>query len=283
MSRYRKILVAFDGSPSSQNALRYALELAKREKSWVKALAIVPDFEGDLDLTAVKDIEEALRGCAERLMLEARAIAKDCGASVLADYEQGEPFERIIGVAQSELCDLIVMGRRGTQALERVLLGSVAQRVIGYGDKDVLVVPKDCEPGLGHLLVALDGSPSSELASERAIEIARDYGAAVTAVSVVHTDPELYAEAPNVIDKLVLKARKILEQFASKAQAQGIKPDLLVKEGEPYTKVVEAAAELGAGLIIMGSRGRTGAVRLLLGSVAERVIGTAHCPVLVVR
>ena len=62
MGRYRRILVAFDGSDSSKNALMQAIRLAETEKSWIKLVAVVPSYEGDLDLTGVRNIDDALKG-----------------------------------------------------------------------------------------------------------------------------------------------------------------------------------------------------------------------------
>ncbi len=62
MSRYKKILVAFDGSDSSKNALRQAIKLAGTEKSWIKVVSVVPDYQGDLELIGVSNIESAIKG-----------------------------------------------------------------------------------------------------------------------------------------------------------------------------------------------------------------------------
>lgn len=111
MAKYRKILVAYDGSPSARNALVQACRLAKTDKSWIKVLAVLPAYEGDLELIGVSRITETITGPGQTLLGEAKAIADAADVHVLANMEQGEPYDRIVHVADDENCDLIVMGR----------------------------------------------------------------------------------------------------------------------------------------------------------------------------
>jgi len=283
MGRYRRVLVAFDGSDSSRNALTQAIGLAVREKAWVKVVAVVPPYEGDLDLTGVKDVDEALRGPAKKLLAEAVNIASAQGVSVITNIEEGEAYERIVDVADAENCDIIVMGRRGHHRIERALVGSVTARVIGHTHRDVLVVPRDTAVRFDKVLLAVDGSKFSEPAVDHAIALAAETGAALSAVSVAVVNDEFYAEAPDVADGLVKKARAVVDAVREKAGAKGVKVETSVREGEAYEEIVDTATKSGAGLIIMGSHGRTGLKRLLMGSVTEKVIGHAPCPVLVAR
>lgn len=283
MPKYKKILVAFDGSESSQNALRQAIRLARTEKCWVKVVSVVPSYEGDIYLTGVKDIEAAIKGPAEKLLAEAREIASAEGVSVITNVQQGEAYERIVDVAESENCDLIVMGRKGHSSIEKAFIGCVTERVIGHTHSDVLVVPKDAAIGLGGILVATDGSKYSESASDRAIGLAKSYGATLGGVSVVDVTEEFLTEAPAIVEKLIKDAKSALEAVSKKSDAAGVKVKTFVREGEAFRVITELAAELGANLIVMGSHGRKGLSRLLMGSVTEKVIGHSTCPVLVVR
>jgi len=283
MGRYKKILVAYDGSVSSRNAFKQAIRLAESEKSWMKVVAVMPSYEGELDITAVRNLKEVLRGPGEKLLKEAEEIAKAEGATVVTNLEQGEPYERIIDVAESENCDLIVMGRRGLRRLERAFMGSVTARVIGHSRKDVLVVPRDTGIGLGKLLLATDGSIYSNAAMERAIDLAKSYGSALMAVSVVDVPPEFYAEAPNAFEDMVLKTKGNVSDVKKKAEASGLQASTFVGEGDAYKVITDLAVKEKAEMLVMGSHGRTGLKRLLMGSVTEKVIGHAPCPVLVVK
>ena len=142
MAKYKKILVAYDGSETARNALVVSANLAKQDNSWIKVLAVVPPYDGDLDLIGISNIKETIEGPGEKLLAEAREIADNEGVHVLTNLAQGEPFERISAIADDENCDLIVMGRQGVDHFERELMGSVTERVIGYTDINTLVVPE---------------------------------------------------------------------------------------------------------------------------------------------
>lgn len=283
MGRYRRILVAYDGSESGKNALRQAINLARTEQSWIKVVAVVPVYEGDLELIGVSNIKEAINGPGEKLLAEAREIAASEGASVITNLEQGEPYERIVDIAESENCDLIVMGRRGRHSLERTLMGSVTARVIGYTGKDVLVVPKGSVISWDSLLLATDGSFYSAAATGRAVDLAKSYGSTLDVVSVVNVNEEFYAQAPDVVSAMTRKARETLASIQADAESAGVKVETVVKEGEPYVVINEVARDKKTSITIMGSQGRKGVSRLLLGSVTEKVIGFTESPVLVVK
>lgn len=283
MERYKKILVAFDGSESSKNALRQAIALAGPEKSWIKALAVVPSYEGDLEFIGVSDIENVLKGPVEKLVRSAEEVARAKLANVITNIEQGEAYEKIVDVAEEENCNLIVMGRRGLRRLERMLMGSVTARVIVHSGKDLLIVPRDASVGWDSILLATDGSTFSEAALDRAIYFATSRGGALTAVSVVDIYPEFFAEAPKVVEKMEGKASEILEEAVRKARAAGVKTEGVLLRGNPAEEIVALAGQKDAGIIFMGSRGMSGLKKIVMGSVTEKVIGLTSCPVFVVK
>jgi nucleotide-binding universal stress UspA family protein len=283
MGRYRKVLVAFDGSESSKNALRQAIKLARAEKSWIKLVAVVPSYEGDIDLTGVRDVAEAIEGPARKYLAEAVDIAQAEGAAVITNIEQGEAYERIVDVASAENCDIIVMGRRGRGRLNKAFMGSVTARVIGHSDRDVLVIARDSSLGWNKILLPTDGSKWSEAAAGHAIDFAKSYGGELKAVSVVDVTEEFSVQAPDIVEKLVQNCKAVLEVVRKKAEAAGVKVETFIREGESHEVITGLATEVGADIIVMGSHGRTGLKRLLMGSVTEKVIGHATCPVLVVR
>jgi nucleotide-binding universal stress UspA family protein len=281
MARYRKILVAYDGSASAQNALSLASQLAREDKSWIKVLAVMPSYEGDLELVGISNIREAISGQGQKLLAEAQAIADREDVLILTNLEQGEPYERIIHVAEDENCDLIMLGRRGRNRLERELMGSVTARVIGHTGKDVMVVPEPARLSWNRLLLATDGSFYSEKALKIAVDLAQEKGAQITAASVVFTNDEFSALAPELVKELIATTRVMLEEVRSQGEASGVRIETIVKEGEPHQAITSLAADMAADLIIMGSHGRKGLTRLLMGSVTERVVGFAPCPVLI--
>lgn len=281
MANYRKILVAYDGSASARNALSCACELSRKDKSWIKVLAVLPVYDGDLELIGVKNIKETITGPGRKLLAEAQEIADSEDAHILTDMEQGEPYKKIVDVADEENCDLIVMGRKGLNPLERELMGSVTARVIGYTTKNVLVVPENTKLAWGNILLATDGSEYSESAVSLALDLAKQHSAKLTAVSAVYTNDEFFALAPDTVTELVQQARSILEPIVQRATQKGIAINMFVKEGEPYQAITSLASDVAADIIVMGSCGRKGFNRLLMGSVTERVIGYAECPIMI--
>jgi len=217
------------------------------------------------------------------VLARAEAIAKESGGLIKTSLEQGEASQRIAAVAAEERCGLVVMGRRGISRLERMMVGSVTARVIGHSPVDVLVVPMGATIGRETVLVATDGSSNSAVAAAKAVDFAASYGGRVVALSVVDVPDEFYAEAPAAVDQLIEKARGYVAAVAVQAEKAGVGCTVAVREGVSAAAIVQHAKDEAAGLIAMGSHGRTGLSRLLMGSVTEKVIGHAPCPVLVVR
>ena len=283
MGKYRKILVAIDGSESSRNALLQAFRFAVDEKCWITVTSVVPPYDGEVETIGVKDIRAALRKPCEDALQDAREFAEQERALIKTVCEEGEAHERIVDLADAENCDLIIVGRRGLRPVERMLVGRVTARVIGHSQRDVLVVPNGTTVGWKTIVLATDGSKYSSVATERAIAFAKSYGGELKVLSVVDIPSEFYAEAPEAVEDLVRKAKEYVAGVKKQAAAAGVSAETFVGEAEAYQAVNNLAREQKADMIVIGSHGRTGLRRLLMGSVAETVIGYAPCPVLVVK
>lgn len=283
MGKYKKLLVAVDGSESSRNALRQAFRLAVDEKCWITVTSVVPPLTGDLDLTGVKDIHASLAKPCEEALAEAQRMAEHERMLIKTVREEGETYERIVDLADGSNSDVIVMGRRGVHRFERALIGNVTARVIGHTQRDVLVVPGDATLGWGKILVGTDGSKYSKVAIDKAIDFAKAYGSELLVLSVVDVPAEFYAEAPQAVEDMVRKAKEYTSAVKQKAGDAGVKAESYVGEAEAWEAVVNLARDQNVNMIVVGSHGRTGLRRLLMGSVTEKVIGNAPCPVLVVK
>jgi nucleotide-binding universal stress UspA family protein len=138
-------------------------------------------------------------------------------------------------------------------------------------------------PGLEKLLIATDGSKSAEPAIQEAIQIAKVCSGRLYVLSVVEVNPEYEAFAPKLVEKTETDTRAHLDSVKDRAEKAGVACETIVHQGEtPYRFIVEEAARLKADMIVIGSHGRTGLKRLMMGSVTARVIGHAPCKVLVV-
>jgi nucleotide-binding universal stress UspA family protein len=180
-------------------------------------------------------------------------------------------YDGILEEAGETQPDLIIMGRHGYTGLTRLLMGSVTARVIGHSPCHVLVVPRGVPLSFERLLIASDGSPFSDAAWNEALSLAKTMGSALIGVVVAASDRDIPA------------ATGAVRNLEAAAEKQGIALDTMIPMGRPEEGIVKAAEFKQASLIIVGSHGRTGLKRLLMGSVAERVIGQAKCPVLVVK
>jgi len=286
MAKYNKILVAYDGSKSAKNALALAAKMAKQDKSWIKVLDVVTPYNGEATVTDGSNINKTSVDSAEELFAGARAIADKEGVQILTALAQGEPFQQISAIAEDEDCDLIVMGRQGISHFERELMGSVTARVIGHTTRNVLVVPENFtwDGKWESILLAMDGSPNCATANDVALEVAGQRSVRITALTVIKTNisSESAAFSQAAARKIEMKAKSIVNELKERATVMGIDAVALVKHGEPHQEIVALAAELGVTVIVMCTHGKTGIKRLLMGSVTQRTIGYADCPVLVV-
>ncbi len=138
-------------------------------------------------------------------------------------------------------------------------------------------------PGFEKILVATDGSLFSKAAVDDAIRIAAACSGKLYAVQVVEISADIEMWDARSAEKIEEQARQHLEGIKAKAEKAGVACEVLLHFGdEPYRSIVDEAAKRRVKVIVMGSHGRTGLTRLMMGSVVSRVIGHAPCKVLVV-
>ena len=281
MAKYKKLLVAVDGSESSIHALEESFQLSKEG---TVVVAVAPPFTVDLKIGAEGEIQRLLKEPCETALNKASVMGKAANAEIIGICAMGLPHERIVDLSESEGCDLIVMGAKGMLSLDKTLMGDTTAKVIGYSVKDILVVPEKTTLVFNKILVATDGSEYSRRAMVRAVEFAEAYDTELYVVAIVEIMPEIYSIAPQVVEEKVKKTEDYIAGIQKLADSHGIKSRGFVRDSaEPYNVIAEIAEKEQVGLIVMGSHGRTGLKRFLMGSTAERVIAQAPCPVLVVK
>jgi nucleotide-binding universal stress UspA family protein len=134
-----------------------------------------------------------------------------------------------------------------------------------------------------NIILAYDGSKFSNRALQEAIRLAKESDGSLLILSVVDITDEFEAHAPGLTDKMTEKLLKLAQKALGKAAAAKVKAKVEVHVGDAYEMIVDVARKKKADVIVMGSHGRTGLTRLLMGSVTSRVIGHATCAVLVVK
>jgi len=270
MANMEKLLVATDGSTYSENAVKEAIHLAKKCSSRLFALSVViTNLEFEVTMPQVVEKEEKkAREHLEAIKAWATKESIDCDIAV---FHGDEPYQDIIRLAVENHVDMIIVGRHGRTGLLRLMMGSVAAKVIGHALCNVLVVSPTTTTEFKNILIATDGSRYSEAAVSESIGIAKRCNSHLVALSVASADAERKAAEDTV--------RKAVEL----AVKEGIKAEGVTVIGKPYEAIVNAAKQKHADLIVVGSHGRRGLERLLMGSVTERVIGHTEVGVLVVK
>ena len=133
------------------------------------------------------------------------------------------------------------------------------------------------------ILVAVDGSDFSDMAVDQAISLGRICNSQIFVISVVDLYPEQMEVAPALVEKMSEEVRQHLDKAKKKVDKASIPCETIVHMGgKPHEFIVQVAKDKGIDLICMGTHGRSGLKRMLMGSVAQNVIGHAPCPVLVV-
>jgi len=288
-ARVERLLLSTDGSEHSEGATREAIKLAKKcsSKLWVMSVAETnPEFEALAPQIAEKAGKTA-RELVEALQARAKKEGVDCAGIV----HQGEDsYKYIVDEAVKNRISMIVMGRRGRTGLKRLMMGSVTSRVIGHAPCNVLVVPRAAKVEFKNILVATDGSKYSAAAASEAIGLAKRNGSKLTVISVVPselmtpTDIEFSMPQRELIaEKEMHEAEKNAKAVKDAAQKEGVAVQAFIMSGKPSDAIIETAREKGADLIVLGSHGKTGIEKLLMGGVAERVIVLSTCAVLVVK
>ena len=136
------------------------------------------------------------------------------------------------------------------------------------------------------ILLATDGSQEAELALSTAVDMATITNSELHLVTVAPGYPSYDVNVPNVVEKLHEQAEKVLDEQAEKVQREGgtvAEKHFRIAERRRAQQIVQVAEDVGAGLIVMGSRGLGGVRRALMGSVSDSVVRHAHCPVMIVR
>lgn len=137
MKGYKKILIAVNGS---REVLRQGLKLAQDEKCWITVVKIVPPYDGDLNLTGIKNIKDAFNSGADKEITEIKETAASEKALIKTRLEEGEVHEKIIEVAENEKCDLIIMGSSKTNWFKKIFGKNVVEQVINRAPCPVLIV-----------------------------------------------------------------------------------------------------------------------------------------------
>jgi nucleotide-binding universal stress UspA family protein len=309
-----RILVPDDFTEASREAMRYACMLAAGRNHEVHLLHVVPDarhepWAGDVDDLDLAGLTETWVRDANIRLHRAAGGLQACRPAVnaLTAVRLGTAAEQIVAYAAEFQADLIVLGAHRDLRSAEWLRGSIAERVVRKASCPVLTVPgggRDVpaideppvtcaastahdiarQPAIESILIPIDFSANSDLALTRGLALAREYGAAAHVLYVYDppwTRNAAYTAPPaHVTEELRHRAEHRLARGIMRHHGPLHDVRAAVRVGDPYVEIVHYAGEIRASLIVVGSHGRHTIGRFPLGSVAQKVLRRAPCPIL---
>ncbi|MCI0682365.1 MAG: universal stress protein [Gemmataceae bacterium] len=287
MLSIRTILHPTDFSEHSADAFRLACLLARDHKAKLVLLHVAappvtvtsgvmtpaPPEPSEYDRPALQAKLDAVVPTDPAVLVERRLVF-------------GVPSQEIVAAAQHG-CDLIVMGTHGRRGFSRLVLGSVAEQVIRKAPCPVLAVKLPAsgahKPQIRRILHPTDFSEHSAVALHLASWLAREYKAPLTALHVLQAPAAAFGDVMLEFPTETERANASRQLAALTPTVPGVQFETQTEEGDAAQQILTAAESMPADLIVMGTHGRTGLGRLLLGSAAERVLREAPCAVLTVK
>jgi nucleotide-binding universal stress UspA family protein len=302
MTEIKKIIWATDGSKESEEALRYAKFFAQRFNSEIIGIHIIPmnqrllyDYYRDPESNRYRWVEKAEEDYMIKLVSIAHELTAE-GINFRGRVLRGEPTKSIVEFARSEKANLIVMGKRGIGLKDRLLIGSTTLRVLRESSVPVLAVKKRDKEGavdIRSILVPLDIDEKLDSALNYAIDLTEKINASISVVYVLRLDIYDYGVPSNIIESLERLSSNELEKRieeielkrgTQKKEVTELKINAeMIQRINPSVAIADYASDKNIDLIVTNTHGRKGIRRLILGSVAEKIIQESTCAVLVLK
>ena len=279
----KNILVATDLSPSSERALGRAAELAAQFDADLRVLHV-------MDAGWPEDIADALRARAEQAVgARLAAMPAVAGRQVDVQIVVGDPFAEILNRAWAPRTDLLVMATHRKAPVRDLFRGTTVERVLRRADVPTLVVKDDPAEPYRRVLVAVDFSVASRRALELAIRLVPDgefhvLHAYEVPFAAFLTDPKTRrrVEAEHA-QELTVTVDEEVKAFLSRFPELRTRCHLILERGETLQVLSRGIAQVRPDLLAVGTHGRTGIPRALLGSVAEEILANPPCDVVAVK
>lgn len=300
MVEFRNVLCPIDLSDASSRPLAYAAAFARWYEARLTVLHVVPTFDPmQVRSGALGDPVRILSPMTrDEILGELRRAVDAAGAGTLdiaLATDAGGAAETIVDHAVRMSADLLVMGTHGRGGFERLLLGSVTEKVLHTAPCPILTVPPHALPTMPEELVfrrilcPMDFSPSALQAFGFAVDLARQANGSVTVLHVIEwlaeEEPRAHAHF-NVSEyrqHLVADAHARLQALLADEPRTWCETEELVVIGRAHREVLAIAAARQTDLIVMGAQGRGSVGLALFGSTTQHVVRAATCPVMTVR
>jgi nucleotide-binding universal stress UspA family protein len=292
----KHVLVPIDGSAIASRALDFAIERAKIYGARVTVafsvnrIAVVVALASPYTYVDPTPLFAALDAEADVILGAGEARIKGAGAAGSAVKLDGPPAPAILACARETKADLIVIGTHGRRGFDRFAVGSTAEDVIRASGVPVFVVPLRAGPPkigpLAQALVAVDGSPAADAGLRFACELARLESTRLNLCTVVETPGFHWDDLERSVflqTEMEEEAQRLLDESRARALCLGVEADTIFRRGDAAAEIIASAQSAKADCIFIGTHGRAGLPRFILGSVAEGVLRTSPLPVCTVR
>ena len=310
MTKLQKVLVAYDGSPQSKDALYWAIYFSRRTGAAVSAVKV---FEPILRETGVDEVGTLPEKLFEKysvaqkediqLMEAVKELGREQEVEITTAVLAGHVSQTLLDYAKKKEIDMIVTGTRGHGTLKQLLLGSVTHGLVSAADIPVMVVKKCpiveytgkslCLTHVRKIMVAYDGFPQSQAALTWAFELARLTDARVSVVKVFEPFQMglAYSMAESgSAERVTAKLQEIEEtntrqmaEVKAKACEYGVEVDTHITSGSILETLLDFTEKNRIDLIAVGARGLGILDKLPVGSVPHGLISLSPVPVLVVK
>jgi nucleotide-binding universal stress UspA family protein len=281
---YDELLLPFDGSEGAAAVLHHAGELAHRFDAGVRVLYVADTTRDSLTVVEGRPVDALVRE-GEDTVAEAAKTLETLGVAHETDVVQGNPAPTIVEYAEEFGLDLVVMPTHGREGVSRYLVGSVTEKVVRLCSVPVLAVRMRADESLAfpyeRILLPTDGSDAATHAAEHVCSLAATLDATLHVLSVVDDAGAVRATRAATGDGEAV-AREAVEVVGSMAAERGVETVTHVDHGPPVEAILDRIDAEDADAVGMGTTGRRGTARILLGSVAEKTVRSAPVPVLTV-
>jgi nucleotide-binding universal stress UspA family protein len=284
---YENILIPYDGSEGAAEVLHHASEIAHWADATIQVLYVADTTRDSVTVVEGGTVDALVRR-GEDVVEEAAKTLDTLGISYDTDIVQGNPAPTIVDYAERYDQDLIVMPTHGREGISRYLIGSVSEKVVRLSPAPVLTVRMQPDETLRfpyeNILIPTDGSTAATHAADHLLEFAASLDATVHVLSVVD-DAALGVDVRSSVSGKESEgaATDAVETVVSKAESRGVTNTVShIEHGTPVEVILDSIESNDVHVVGMGTTGRRGTDRILLGSVAEKTVRSAPVPVMTV-
>jgi len=295
MLEIKLVLCPIDFSEFSVRAYRYALSLAEHYRAKLVAQHVVelwrhPSASYAAAARLYEEFSQALRERGKKQLQEFVKSHTHDEIQLELVVDQGMAPDSILSFAQAQKADLIVMGTHGRRGFDRLMLGSVTDRVMRRAPCPVLAISKPPDDSmlivrergdfhrLSRILFCADFSDNSERALNYAIALTAEFDAELTLVHVLEKVP-----SPAKTEKAIAAAMERLDKLIPPEGRTALKIRTAVRFGNPYQQIIQLALEAQIDMVTMGVHGYGALDPAVFGSTTYRVMQLGPCPVLAVH